>query len=49
MPGHGNALEYEPEATNWIWGYFVGFVAAISVACCICFRAVASGNADASS
>ena len=49
MPGHGNALEYEPEATNWIWGYFVGFVAAISVACCICFRAVASGNADPTS
>ena len=30
-------------------GYFVGFVAAISVACCICFRAVASGNADPTS
>ena len=48
MPGHGNALEYEPEATNWIWGYFVGFVAR-SPSCCICFRAVASGNADPTS
>ena len=21
MPGHGNALRYEPDAPNWLWGY----------------------------
>ena len=38
MEGHGNAIVYEPDAGNWIWGFVVLGVALAILSCFACCR-----------